>query len=369
MKILFLVGGSRAGIDLVQSLMDGHPQILQFPGFIRSDEKLTKILSQDNSALIAKNFIKDYPHFFDSRINKTERHDKLGLKMNKFYMVNKDQFIKHFIKKLLNIKIKSKNNFFNKLLALHQAYYLASGKQIKQKKILVINCHQIIFLKYITKKLKNVDYDILHTIRNPLSSISSVINHWLKFNKGKFFFAKDIYGELALIANGIKKLQKITKKIYIIQLEKLHQNHKKVLYDFCKKYNLKFNKCMNESTYFNLKWWGDKISNKKLDGLNKNYIISFNKNYFYKRDLIYLNTILSDLINFYNYKLVVKDKLNINFFPMKCEILTWKNTIHHKKFKHIFSIPFFYLKRIIFINKFSGKYLKLPYSLGKCKPI
>jgi|TARA_B110000971_G_C19723206_1_gene369559 hypothetical protein len=40
MKTLFLVAGSRAGIDLFQILLNGHPQILQFPGTIHTTKKL-----------------------------------------------------------------------------------------------------------------------------------------------------------------------------------------------------------------------------------------------------------------------------------------------------------------------------------------
>jgi len=54
----------------------------------------------------------------------------------------------------------------------------------------------------------------------------------------------------------------------------------------------------------------------------------------------------------------------INFFPMKCELLVWKNTFAHKKWKHVLSIPFFYVKRILYINKFMVKNKNLPYSIG-----
>jgi len=33
MKTLLLVAGSRAGADFFQSLLDGHSQILQLPGY------------------------------------------------------------------------------------------------------------------------------------------------------------------------------------------------------------------------------------------------------------------------------------------------------------------------------------------------
>jgi len=35
MKTLLLVAGSRSGSDFFQSLLDGHPQVLQFPGTIK----------------------------------------------------------------------------------------------------------------------------------------------------------------------------------------------------------------------------------------------------------------------------------------------------------------------------------------------
>ena len=43
MKTLLLVAGSRAGSDFFQSLLDGHPQVLQFPGLIRTNKKITQI--------------------------------------------------------------------------------------------------------------------------------------------------------------------------------------------------------------------------------------------------------------------------------------------------------------------------------------
>ena len=49
--------------------------------------------------------------------------------------------------------------------------------------------------------MNNTDFDIIHTIRNPLSAISSPVNNWLKYNSGKDFFAESIYFHLDLIVN------------------------------------------------------------------------------------------------------------------------------------------------------------------------
>ena len=98
MKIIFLVAGGRAGSDFFHSLIDGHSQILQFPGYLRVDKNLEFILKSKSSEQKAKSFVKFYPEFFDSRKNKFERWNKLGDKKNKFFLVNKEKFKKIFIK-------------------------------------------------------------------------------------------------------------------------------------------------------------------------------------------------------------------------------------------------------------------------------
>ena len=47
------------------------------------------MLALKDSKKLAENFIKLYPEFFDSRINKFERWDKLGKNKNLFFSVNK----------------------------------------------------------------------------------------------------------------------------------------------------------------------------------------------------------------------------------------------------------------------------------------
>ena len=53
MKTIFLVAGCRAGLEFFQSLLDGHEEILQFPGIIKTNKELIKILSLKNSEEIS----------------------------------------------------------------------------------------------------------------------------------------------------------------------------------------------------------------------------------------------------------------------------------------------------------------------------
>ena len=67
MKIILLAAGGRAGSDFFHSLLDGHPEILQFPGYLRVDDKINIILNANKLLDVANLFVKFYPEFFDSK--------------------------------------------------------------------------------------------------------------------------------------------------------------------------------------------------------------------------------------------------------------------------------------------------------------
>ena len=378
MKVLLLVAGGRAGSDLFHSLLDEHSQILQFPGRLKITRDFLDLTNLKNYHEIPVRFIKLYPHFFNSKLNKLERHDSLGKNRKKFYKVNTNVFIKNFLKLVQKRKISRR---FDIVKYLHYAYFLTRKKKIKDKKIIFIHIHIISLAKDFIKifKLKNVE--IIYTLRNPISSINSSVKNGLRYENGVCFLAKDLYIKFDLVFNGIADLLKFRKKFLIVQLEKLHDDRKKVVIDFCRIFNLKYERCLMNATYFGFKWWGDKISRKLIDDQKKKKDLKINKNLFYDRDIKFLEFLAVDIINYYNYKFNFKNITNFyfNFFPMKSELLTWKNTLKHNRIKHILNIPYFllkgiylvglnipylFLKRIVFINKFFIKYKYLPYSLG-----
>ena len=378
MKIVFLVAGVRAGADLFQSLLDEHSQVLHFPGILKINTDFENMINLKNYHEIPERFIQLYPSFFDSRKDKIKRHDSLGINRKRFYKVNTNTFIKNFVKLTQKRKILRK---FDIVKYLHLAYFLTRKKKINNKKIIFIHSHVISFTENFVKifKLKNIE--IIHTIRNPISTINSSVKNWLKYQDGVNFFAKDLYIKFDLLFNGIADLLKIKKKILIVQLEKLHDDRKKVMMDFCRILNLKYEKCLINSTFFGFKWWGEKSSNKLINDSKKKKDLKINKELFYDRDIKFLEFLAADIINYYDYKLNFNNTTNFhfNFFPMKSELLTWKNTLKHNKIKHLLNIPYFllkaiyliglnipyfYLKRIFFINKFFIKYKQLPYSLG-----
>ena len=217
------------------------------------------------------------------------------------------------------------------------------------------------------KTIKPKNTTIIHIIRHPLASINSPIKTWLTFEDGNGFFSKNLHFQLDLVFNGIFDLMKL-KKVYIIQYEKLHWKNERVMKDFCKIFKLKYEKCLKSSTKFGLQWWGDRASQRWISGVNKNFKINIDKSYFFNRDLKFFQFLAERIIKNYKYDFMFPcKKIYFNLLPMKCELLVWKNSFKHLAWKHIFSIPVFYLIRIILINKFKKQNKNLPYSIGSKK--
>ena len=363
MKIFITAASSRSGHEFFHSLLDGHSQILQFPGFLVANKNLSAILNQNQIYKIPEEFIYHYPHFFNSKINIKERHNQLGKKKNKYFKVDKIKFIESF---LTTIKKKELTKL-NILLSLHIAYELAKTKKIKNKKIIFINTHSIYNLKKFMKIMRLKDYKIIHTIRNPMSGLSSPINNWLKYKNGKYFFCKSLFYHFDHVFRAFRNLLYLRKKIFVIQLEKLHRENNKVMKDFCKLCKIKFENCLKKSTWHDLEWWGDQVSKKYLNGVNKKFKTTFRNDLFFNRDINFFEHLAEDIIYNYGYSFLSKSNNKRYFFnilPMKCELIVWKNTLRHGHIFHILSMPYFYLKRIFLINKFMTKNRYLPYSIG-----
>jgi len=350
-KIVFLVGGGRAGSDFFHSLIDGHSQIIQFPGYLRVDKKLPLVLNSKTSNEIVKSFIKFYPEFFDSRKNKSERWEKLGNKKNKYFKIDTEKFKKNFIK-IFDIKNNTKLDIIKKL---HYAYFLTRNKKIEKKKILFIHTHLLSWTKKFIKLTNLKNFEILHTIRHPLASLSSPLNAWLNYQGGRHFFSKDLHYQIDTVVNCIYDLNSLG-KVRIIQLERLHTENTKVMKNFCKNFKIKYEKCLKISSKNGLKWWGDIYSQKYLSGINKKFKIKINENYFKKIDLVYFQNLTKKIIKKYNYKFYYPNRnVLFNVKPMKCEMLVWKNTFKYCfykgfRWKHILSIPIFYMIRILKFN-------------------
>ncbi|MDC1091459.1 hypothetical protein OAS33_02495 [Candidatus Pelagibacter ubique] len=355
MRLILLTAGGRAGSDFFHSLLDGHSQILQFPGIFRVDNKLKLILKTEDLKKKAKLFIKFYPEFFNSKINKTERWNKLGEKKNRYFQVNKKNFVNNFYKISKKNEKKITSNY-ECLINLHLAYFVTRKKSIKNIRMLFVHTHLLGWTKKFINLFDIKKIDILHTIRHPLSSLSSPIKSWLMYDKGKRFFSKNLFYQIDTVVNCIYDMNKLG-KLYIIKLEKLHTQNTKLMKNFCKKFMINYETNLSISSKNDLEWWGDSLSKEYKNGINKNFKVKIYENHFYERDLIFLQNLTKKIIKKYKYDFYYDNKnILFNLLPMKCEIDVWKNTFNNLftgcfRWKQLLSIPVFYLLRIFMINK------------------
>lgn len=175
MQLVLLVTGGRGGSDFFQGHLDDHKEIIQFPGILRIEPKFIKLLNSDYK-LIAKKFTKFAPIFFDSRLNKIERHDKLGKTRDQFYTVDRKKFIKNFNNLITN---KKKYSTIDLIKKLHLAYYTTRNKNIKKAKILFIHTHTVFLTKKFINLTKVKNFSIVYTMRHPFNALFSPIKNWL----------------------------------------------------------------------------------------------------------------------------------------------------------------------------------------------
>ena len=337
MKIFGLLGTGRSGVDFLQTLFDQHPAVSHLPGVFYYQEFWNK-LRKKNKDQIIKKFIKDHQRFFNSKIYKDERHHQLGKNKNENFTVSKKLFAKNFYE-----LCKDPNNQLEVFINLHLAYSAASGENIKKKKIILVNLHAIEHFK----GLENFNYEIILNIRHPICSLNSSINHWLAFSKKNVDLWWLDY-QINRLCNLINDCVNLKKKIYVVRLDLLHTQNKKCVQKLLKVMNIKFDKCLNQSTYHGKLWWGDKLSIKFLNGVNKNFNDKYSKINFYERDIAYFNHSFNFYYSNYKYKKIknISFKNFYRFLPIKLELIVWKNLFINFNISQILLIPYYWLKRI-----------------------
>ena len=376
MKFLILLTGGRSGSDLLQSLLDSHPQILQFPGFFRFDKPFINILNEKDPKKISEMFCNLNPHFFDSRFewegrpDLGERHDMLGKNRNEFYKFNKNSFKKNFI----YYYKKSKRKKIDTLVALHKAYAKTTSQNLSKKKIIILHLHLVEhFKRFIKTYDKFSNFKIVLTLRDPLVSLCSTVKHWKNFNGGKFLYTRSIFDNIDMHVNIWNDLYEFRKKLFVVKLENLHLKSNKVLKGLCQLLKINYKKSLKKSTYFNKIWWGDAVSKKFLNGLNKKFKNKFNDSLFFEKDILIIENKIKNVLIKYNYPLRADNKKSFkynNLLPFKFELIVWLNTLKIKNFKQFLLIPFFLIKRIMIFSS-KNLYIKneLPRSIGSNKLI
>ena len=148
LPIVTLCTTGRTGSDFFQSLVDGHPQVLQLPSNWVFYDFWDQALCTNDIEDLVNEFLwfraekpKGYIHFFKfkSKYHVFEGLDQLGENRNESINVSVSEFMKH-MKQIFQTKTITSKNFF---IATHVAYALASGENIIGKKLLFFHIHHL----------------------------------------------------------------------------------------------------------------------------------------------------------------------------------------------------------------------------------
>ena len=189
LKIILLVATGRSGSDFFQSLLDGHPQIIQFTGIWYFHNWWEKAVCKNNMNDLINEFIwhngEEINHIskFNSEYNNIERWNELGDNKNESFYLDTNIFYNHMKNILQNRKLDS-HNFF---LAVNLSYALSLNVNILDTKIIFYHIHHIDKINEFSKDFEN--YDIISMIRDP-NLIVSGMNNFRNYDEKIYYNSK-----------------------------------------------------------------------------------------------------------------------------------------------------------------------------------
>jgi len=310
LKTYSILATIRSGSDFLQSLCDGHPQIMTFNGnFLPyyeffSDPIFFNKKKKDLDLTVDK-FIYKYFHRLNSKYDFFEKKYLMGHKRNQSIKINIHKFKKHLIN-FLKINTINTKNFY---LSVHAAYELCLGYDILKKKVIVFHPHLLCEFFLLNKDFPNTH--VLSTCRDPRSAFYSSVTNYLAYFKEKntlqFFY--EIFSNLLRQIENINRHKK--NNYTIIRLEDLPL--KSLMINFSRLLNINYKKSLLNPTFAKILWGEDTLSRKKYslkwskDRVNNNY-----KKKISNYDSLILNSIFFKRINTYKYD--IKSNLLFSYF-------------------------------------------------------
>ena len=363
-----LITMPRAGSEYLQSLMDGHPEILVFilnfqffSAYIKNADTALGDQVNINPSDFIYEFVGKEICRFKGIYHKTERLDRLGPKGADFLDIDLSSFIKSFLYILGEEEASVKNIF----LALYGAYHLSVGRDIFKTKVILHHAHW-----YQEAELFNEVFPrskMICTVRDPRASIKSMVS-----NCRDHFY--DAY-HYASFCEALEVIQCVCTHVYskrqsydalpliFVRLEDLPR--KDTLEAILNFIGVKPSSSVFVSTWAGLEWRGDRISGKEFDPTEE-WRIDRTYNHWRETlgiaDKIILETTFFNFMadngytkrtnKTYNYwfnksvslLLIFKPlSLEYNFFALSYAIRKIKNN-GARGLIHIISTPYYYLR-------------------------
>jgi hypothetical protein len=356
LKIVTIVCvASRPGSDLIQSLFDSHPQVISIDGDLDFNEFYMNAYSiwGTNLKFNIRNEIENIDikdlllEFVYKNIDKFKsQYDNLDNK--KATNTEIEKFIEYGEHLMNEVEFKPKNLF----LAIYGAYNLARGNDLESKTYLLHHAHTLEKLNFLNKEFDT--FKIIAANRDPRSSYLSILSALNKHNAGKIGNPTHNY-IISRLFHGRDHLSRTSNQdIRISCLEDLHKDSKIYLSSICNWLNIKENNSLFQSSWNNIAWFGDSMSENINSTFNKDFHRNSTINWKKKLnivDKIIISSLNRDEIKFYKYDLSYTSPffLILTFIliliPNKIEIINVKRYISKLDIPNLLKSLYYLLER------------------------
>jgi len=350
----------RTGTDLLQSLMDSHPEILILPGSLFYHDFWKKSMCVNTDSFQIEDFLDEFigKHIekFKSKYDYQERRDTLGENYDKSINIDLQAFKTHVIHLLKNKPVNSKNS----MIAIYTAYAMCLNQDISKKKLLIHHLHHFEKLPDFLKDFP--ESQLICMTRDPRSNFVSGIEHWWKYNPNTkqgshlYFYIKRIFIDATT-------LEQYPNDYRVIRIEDL--GNEVVLNQMCKWLEIKYDKCLKKTTWTGLSWHGDRLSSRKNKSIGFSTEMLNNKweTSLTFKDKYILNYVMYFRLKYYNYsyrRITPIDSLIVPFLillPLRYERSLFsfsyiRDCFRKNEYIKLVKNIIFYIRRICLFYKF-----------------
>jgi hypothetical protein len=274
--ISLLVTSGRNGANLLQSLLDGHPQVLMIPSYFWFYFDWEFLLNK--SAHKVPRLITD---FLDRSSFSSDTYTTgLGEARDEFFDIQRDAMRAELTEMLHDTDRISRADF---LLAIHVAYARVKCLDLNQIRAIVQHHHFPVGYfgyRYLTHhrplcmfntsavgeyRLRDQMFDdfpklnIIHMVRNPFDSYNSMLrsikNDDGTFDVSAYYF--NLFGILSGYDELTQRVQALPQRFRVVKFEDLHLRTENTMRSLAGFLDIDYHPCLLQSTIDGKLWWGN----------------------------------------------------------------------------------------------------------------
>jgi len=323
--------GGRVGVDFVHSLLDSHPQILTYNGylFLYQFWSSSKCVAAKEFSLgdLVDEFIGTHIEQLKSRYDLLERKDQLGDNADQSIDIDLVLFKQSVLKLLEAREVNSRNM----VLAICAAYSICLGQDLGQKRIFFHHHHHYHTLDPFLKDFP--DAKIFCMTRDPRASFVSHAENGRRYLPQRDN-GMNLFVNLKRLLEEADPVKKFNKDYMVARVEDL--GNEEILKKLARWLNIDFVDSMKQSTWGGLAWHGDRLTVNKTGskGLSRDVLINHWEQKLSGLDKYLFNYLLNESLRHYRYSFRPRKVLDAIFVPFLI-LLPFKYERGYFSFSHL----------------------------------